>query len=111
MSGFRQAITLKRVNAAGTYTKGKWTESARTSSTIYGSIQPLDPKEMQLLPEGRRESESFRIYTDTKLLPASDASKKNADLLTIGAVDYEVLSCATWQNNVINHYKAIVVKV
>jgi len=111
MSGFRQSITLKRRTGTGSFTKGIFTDSGTSDITIQGSIQPLKADEMELLPEGRRDSEAFRIYTDTKLFPANDDTKLNADRVVLGGKEYEVLACATWQNNVINHYKAVVVKL
>jgi len=108
---FRQAVTIKRVDAAPVATDGIYAPAATSNFTIKASIQPLKPNEMQLLEEGRRDSEAFRLYTDTQLLTAKTSTKKNADIAVFYGNEYEVLSCATWQNNVINHYKAIVVKL
>ena len=108
---FRQPVTLKRVDGAPTETDGFYSPASRTSSTIQASIQPLKANEMQLLPEGRRDTESFRLYTDTQLFTAQTSTHKNADIVEFYGNEYEVLSCATWQNNVINHYKSIVIKI
>ncbi len=108
---FRQAVTIKRVTSAPVATKGVYASAATSNITIQASIQPLKPNEMQLLPELRRNSEAFRLYTSTQLFPAEDETKKNADIAVFYGNKYEVLSCATWQNNVINHYKAIVIKL
>ena len=91
--------------------KGRYTEGTPTALTITASVQPLTADEMQLLPEGRRADESFRLYTDTRLLTANRVTNKNADIITIDGTRYEVLSCETWQNTIINHYKAIVSKI
>jgi len=65
---------------------------------------------MQLLPEGRRESEAYRLYTDFELKTVRKESgdKLNADTVTIDGKKFEVLSVAKWRNDVINHYKAVV---
>ena len=109
-SSFRKALVVKR-HAAGTWNKGRYTEGAQSDINITASVQPATPEEMNLLPEGRSISETFRLYTSTKLLPANSSAGINADIVIIDGENYEVLSCATWQNDVINHYKAIVSKV
>jgi len=106
----RQPLTVER-SIGGTMDHGRYTEGTPTTLGITASIQPLQPDEMQLLPEGRRPEESFRLYTDTQLLTANRATNKNADIVTIAGTQYEVLSCATWQNEIIPHYKAIVSKI
>ena len=108
---FRRPLTVTRKSAVDTYVKGVLQVAAASTVSITASVQPLKPNEMELLPEGRRESEAFRLYTSTKLFPAEDSTKKNADIVSIDGKNFEVLSCATWQNNVIPHYKAIVVKL
>lgn len=108
---FRRPLTVTRKAGVDTYVKGVLVPGADGPLTITASVQPTKPDEMQLLPEGRRDSESFRLYTSTRLLTATDDTKKNADTVSINGFDYEVLYCATWQNNVINHYKALVVKL
>ena len=106
----RKALTVER-SIGGTMSYGRYTEGTPTTLAITASVQPLRPDEMQLLPEGRRPEESFRLYTDTRLLTANRGTNKNADIVTIDGTRYEVLSCATWQNDIINHYKAIVSKI
>ena len=69
---------------------------------------------MMLLPEGRRDKAAFRIYSDIELLPADETTKVNADLVDIDGgtnYEYEVVANKPWQNNIINHHMAIVVKL
>lgn len=107
----RETLTVKRVSAATTYTKGIAQAEGTANITIKASVQPLRANEMELLPEGRRDSEAFRLYTDTELLPADEVTKKNADVVVYNGKDYEVLSCARWQNRVVPHFKGVMVKV
>ena len=113
MSGLRNfTLTVSRVNGAGNYdANGRWIESAKSTFNIKASVQPLTPREMEMLPEARREKEAFRIYSDTKLNPASDKDGKNADIVAINGKNFEVLSCGSWQNNIISHYKTIAVLI
>ena len=105
----RKTLTVTRYGL-GSDVKGHYVEGTPSTFNITASVQPLRPNEMLLLPEGRRESEAFRLYTDTQLLPARKDST-NAEKVAIGSVDYEVLSCAIWDNNIIPHFKAIVVRL
>jgi len=104
MSMFRSAFTVKRM-AAGTWVKGKFTEGAVTSFSIMASVQPLKGKEIELLPEGRRQSQAVNIYTDTQL--NTTTATTNPDILTAFGFDFEILTVEPWQSNVINHYKCI----
>jgi len=102
----RHTFSVKRV-IPGTYAKGRYVEGAETSFNITASKQPPTGKEMLLMPEGRRETETYILYTDTKLNPAIQGGA-NADRVVIDGDDFEVLKCETWQNDIINHYRATV---
>lgn len=107
----RQTLAVTRFSGSSNVDgSGNVTPAGTSGFNITASVQPLRPNEMLLLPEGRRESESYRLYSDTQLLPA-EKGKKNADTVSIYGNDFEVLSCAVWQNTIINHYKIVVVKI
>jgi len=103
---FRQARVFKR-NVTGQRIDGKWVEDANPIDVpITASLQPLRPQELQQLPEGRRTNQAFKMYTDTEL---KTVHNQNPDTIIIGSSEFEVYSVAPWQNNIINHYKAIIV--
>ena len=102
----RHTFSVKRY-LAGTLNKGRYAESAESTFNITASKQPPTGKEMLLMPEGRRETETYILYTDTKLNPAIQGGA-NADRVIIDGDDFEVLKCETWQNDIINHYRATV---
>jgi hypothetical protein len=100
--------TVRRLSAQTTWVDGLSVDSAEdTPFSINCSVQPLTPKEMEMLPEGRRNEEVFRLYTDTELHTVED---KNPDKIDVLGDTYEVLSVARWRNSIIPHYKAIIVK-
>lgn len=109
-SSFRQAVSGVRYSA-GSYTNGRWVEGSTTPITFDASIQPASPKEMELLPEARRQSATFSLFTDTQLLVANSGAQTNADRVTLFGETYEILWCNIWQNNVIPHYHALAVRV
>jgi len=102
----RHTFNVKRY-LPGTYNKGRYVEGSEALFSISASKQPPTGKEMLLMPEGRRESETYILYTDVKLNPAIQGGA-NADRVVIDGEDFEVLKCETWQNDIINHYRATV---
>lgn len=105
---FRSAFTINRT-AAGTMVKGKFVNSgAVTPVSILASVQPLQGKDVNLLPEGRKTSQAVWIYTDTQLIPLTATT--NPDILLAFGSEFEVLTVEPWQSNVIPHYKCIGVK-
>lgn len=108
----RRTLTVRRY-AAGTYSTitGKWVEGGTNDFTISASVQPLRGKEVELLPEARRESQSYKLYTDIQLLTVDTSNSKNPDRVQINGTWHEVLIVEDWQNDLINHYKIVVVKL
>ncbi len=107
----RKLLTVKRPTAATGYTGGVAQTESRTSFNIRASVQPLTPEEMQLLPEGRRQTEGYRLYTDTRLIAANSKTGVNADLVEYEGADYEVFAVDRWKNGILPHYKVLVAKV
>jgi len=107
VSSFRKPVDITRVGV-GTLVKGQYTPGAETPMTIQASVQPLTGNEQETLPEGFRESGSFKLFTDFKLRALNQKTKEPGDRVTLDDKEYLVIIVAPWQNNVINHYKAIV---
>jgi hypothetical protein len=101
-------LSIRRL-ASGAYVDGTWQAEIVTSTfDIRASVQPLKPKEMETLPEGRRNSQAYRIYTDIEL---HTTRHQNPDRVELFGEEFEILSVAVWQNGIISHYKAIAVKL
>lgn len=106
--------TLRGQRPGGAYDEnGRWQESAAGSFSFEASVQPLSPREIKSLPEGRRAAASFRLYTNFALRTVDDKNARNPDRITI--VDragfsrlYEVVSVEDWGNGIVPHYKAVV---
>jgi len=107
---FRRPLILIR-EAEGAYADGVWAPGTLAISNITASVQPIDGKTMQIVPEGRRQDARYRIYTDTLLMTAAAATAtspaRQADRVTLDGVDYEVVAVLAWQNGVIPHYEAV----
>jgi hypothetical protein len=113
----RRPISCIRPSGAYSDATGQWQETAAAPFTIEGSIQPLKARELEALPEGRRASARFKVYTDFRLQTVDDKAQKNPDRLTfrVPAHDttaplrtYEVISVSEFQSGIVSHYKAIV---
>ncbi len=106
MSSFRSPLAVTRFTP-GSYINGDWQEGTRAEIAIQASAQPLNPKEMESLPEGRRDSQAVKIYPDTELFTVRDDT--NPDLVEYRGEVYEVISVAPHQSGVIDHFKAVAV--
>jgi len=104
---FRTPFVIRR-KVAGTYVNGLWVEGGFTNITILASVQPLNGEQLEMLPEGRRTTQSVKIYTDTKLQTVTSA---NPDILLAFGDEFEVITVEPWQSNVISHYKCIAQKL
>lgn len=107
--GFRKTRTI-RTPAAGTWSKGKFTEGNYTNSTIMASLQPATPTDMRRLPEGRRERKTFFIITETELQHITVGGENPTQILYKNEW-FEFSTMEDWQNDVINHYAYLVTKV
>lgn len=106
----RQTLSGLR-DIAGSLVKGIWVDGGDTAFTTIVSVQPLDAREMNMLPEGRRTSQAFKLYGQDQLVTVNKSAGTNPDILTINGDNFEVLSSEPWQSNIRNHYKSVVVKI
>ena len=112
MSLRSKTLTVTR-KAAGSFVKGVWTPSlvAATTFTILASVQPATPRDLQSLPEERRNRQSYLIFTSTQLLTVDVPGVTNPDIVSIYGEDYEVSGPSAWQNGILDHYEIIVQKI
>ena len=107
-SSFRKTLTRKTKTGPDTIVDGYAVLSATTDSTFLASVQPLMPQEIEHLPEGRRNSKTYWLYTDEDL---NMITANNADQVEIDSELYEVWKKESWQNGVIPHFKILVGKM
>lgn len=109
MSSFRRQIIIRRV-LPGRWVNGEWFDGAEKSIPIQASIQPASSEDMRSLPEGKRKSGTYKLYTSFALRVAVEG-QHSADLLTINGEEYEISSIAPWDNGVIPHCKALATRI
>lgn len=108
---FRKPLQVIR-GEAGSYDQvtGLRVTGATSQFEILASVQPTKPEIMMLMPEGERTKKSFTLYTDTKLRVSNIDTEEPADFVIIAGERFVVNEVSDWGNNVINHYKVMVVK-
>jgi len=110
-SSFRKNRVVKRYASSGEYVNGNFVPvGSPVTFLIMASQQPLTGRELEALPEGRRNSDSYSLFTDYPLVTAEVSKVNNPDIVMINNEEFEVIKVESWQNDVINHYKATVVK-
>lgn len=107
MTFFRRPLTVTRY-PAGSFIQGVWAQGTPSSVSIQASVQPTSPHDLQRLPEGRRESVSYTLFSDEQLFTAQQGEGQNSDQVTLDGDLFEVVSCEKWQNGIVSHYKSIV---
>lgn len=110
MTFFGQARTGVR-EEPGTYTKGKYTKGTTSVINFNASVQPIRANEQETLPEGLREEGSYKLYTNFQLRAVNQTTKEPGDIVDLFGKKYRVVFLEPWQNNLCNHYKAIVSEI
>ena len=63
---------------------------------IRASIQPVQAKELQLLPEGMRNAGAMAVYATCELLTVQTSACQTPDRLKYKGVEYQVHSVEDW---------------
>ena len=85
---------------------GVW-EFSETDGTFSGSVQPLTGKELQFLPEGRRDIGLMKVYSNTPLSVSVEGSNTPGDIVIWAGRKWEIIRELVFANDLINHYKYI----
>lgn len=104
------SVTRRRYAAYTTNSSGIRTRGAAVDTTIGADVQPLNGKEIALLPEGARASDSRKAYTATELRTEDQHLGLPADEVVIGGVTFKVLKVEQ-QIAVIPHYRATLIRI
>ena len=101
---FPRTISYKHRTAE--LVNGVW-EFSETDGTFTGSVQPLTGKELQFLPEGRRDIGLMKVYSNTPLSVSVEGSNTPGDVVIWSGRKWEIIRELVFANDVINHYKYI----
>nr|BFD67492.1 hypothetical protein HAGR004_25140 [Bdellovibrio sp. HAGR004] len=103
--------SVRRPVTNGYYLEGVYQPSAIETVQVIGSLQPLSPKESLLLPENDRNRESYNLFTDVELSPASEDGLRVADLVEVNGKLFQVRSVEAWRNVDIPYFKSLLLRV
>ena len=107
-----ETLTVTRY-AAGAYgSDGVYVPGSTTTLTVQATVQPLNGKDLQILPEGLRTREAFKLYTATELRTTDQTAGTLSDIVTRGGALYDVQQVGPWLSGsgTLNHHKAIIVR-
>ena len=109
MSLFKLPQVYYSKGAGAGYVNGIWTEAKTVAGTFLGTIQPLNANEVRNLPEGERNIGSVKIYSETKLNVAQEASSptESGDVVVFQDRYYWVKYQNPYKSGLIEHYKYI----
>lgn len=101
---FPRTISYKRRTAE--LVNGVW-EFSETDGTFTGSVQPVNGKDLQFLPEGRRDIGLMKVYSNTPLSVSVEGSNTPGDIVLWAGRKWEIIRELVFANDIINHYKYI----
>jgi len=112
MSLFMNMRLTKR-STTGFYEKGQWKKGKPDDANFLGTAQPASGKMMELLPEGKRNTETISVFAPINMeFTQADFDKKTAgDLIIYDYKFYEVLVAKKFNVGVIPHWELIASKV
>jgi len=112
MSIFRNTEMVKRSFAPGSRVKGIWKEGEPTDTKFWGTAQPATGKAMELLPEGKRNTEAIEVYApiEMQFTPADEDLKRSGDIIVLRGRMYEVQVAREFNSGLIPHWEIVAVK-
>lgn len=109
-----KTVTVKRYTNGNYDTPdGSWQEGTESTFTIKCSWQPATGDDLKAIPEGRRSSSMYKLYTSTKLRTTDQLSQLPRDIVisSENGFEYELNETADNQNGIVSHYKYIATRV
>ena len=105
-------IEVTQPDAAGQYVDGRYVPGETKTVTIFPSVQPLKASEIKMLPKGRLNVESIKIYTELRMFISDEKNNKKATKVLYDGKNYEVHMVENWAIGTdIKHYKVVALKI
>ena len=106
-----ETVTLRRTTTALVVgSDGRPSTPTTADTSIKMSYQPMGEQEMQNLPEGQRQRDPHKGYTETALRTVDQAGDLYADKIVVDSVVFQIQS-VTRQRKLIPHWRAIMLRV
>ena len=90
---------------------GSWQEGTIEEFNIKGTWQPANGKDQQALPEGRRSSSVYKLYTNTELRITDPELEVTGDTVIspVSGKKYILFGAGDYTNDLIKHHKYLAV--
>lgn len=107
MSFFNSVSMILRHKTEGTYVKGVWNECSSIDVNFTGTFQPANGKELELLPEGKRNHSIYKIFANltNDFTSFDDLKQLEADNIIYNGSTYQVIKVEKWDNGLIPHWE------
>lgn len=106
MTLFPKQFSIQSVT--GSYVDGIWTRLFQPA-TFIGSVQPASGKDLEYLPEGRRDKGGVTVYSDTRLNVSTESGSSSGDLLIWNGRLWEIVTEFIHDSGIISHFKYMAV--
>jgi len=111
MSLRNNTLTAYRMSG-GDWVDGYWVDGTEEAlPAVKASIQPFNPEEIDFIPANRRGSDRLNIFTGSLLFCLLDNDDDQPDQIDHDGSRWEVIKKFVWQNNIINHYRYIIIRL
>lgn len=104
-----QPVTRRRQDP-GTWVDGVYQPGATSDLLVTICVQPAAGEDLISLPEGQRERETYKVYSEVELRTNNEGAGYKADQLLFYGGTYEVQQVMRQVGLGLDHYKAIVTK-
>ena len=88
-------------------TTGMYQRSSLVEKSFQGTIQPLNSRELNSLPEGERDLGSVKVYSSTRLPVSTQGENGVGALVVFQEEHYRCVKENIWSSGLIPHYKYI----
>lgn len=95
--GATEVVTITR-RAAGAHDEatGIWTPGASSTLEVDAVVQPVTPRDLQMLPEGERTKEAIALFTVAALVTSDVGSAVEADQVAWSSRTWRVALVEDW---------------
>jgi hypothetical protein len=109
MSLFKSVKMNQKTFAPGQYVKGRWVEGPPIEMEFWGTCQPANGQTLQLLPEGKRNSEVVKVFAPITMqfTAASPEEQRSGDRIIWQGKEFEVQVAAKWDNGLLPHWEIV----
>ncbi len=94
----RRDYTFTRYENPGYSADDIWSDGTPTEIVVNGSLQPLNPRDIQKLPQGVQATGRYKFYTDADLNLTREINgvTTRADSLVVDGETYQVVSAGKY---------------